>query len=152
MIFLWLFREMILNLLSTANFYITISNRTAWFDIRTFHWFYIFQGIFIRSRKRLNWILIFKFRHLWTRFPLNKSYLLSWVNYIIAKWIIINFDHTVFSLHFQAHPPSIHDIYFYTFKSSICSQFVRSLFTFADDFNVLGLGMLYLCKSIIDAN
>ena len=64
--------RMILNLLSTAYFHITILNRTAWFDI--------YKNI------------------------------------------------------------------------SLCSQFVRPFFTFAEDFNVLSLGVLYLCKSITDAS
>ena len=46
---------MILNLLSTAYFHITILNRTAWFDIykNISLIFIIFQGIFIRSRNRI---------------------------------------------------------------------------------------------------
>ena len=42
---------MILYLLSTANFYITILNRKAWFDISIFHWFYYFSRDFYNVEK-----------------------------------------------------------------------------------------------------
>ena len=59
---------------------------------------------------------------------------LSFVKYKIAKWILINFDHTV-----------IQDILKHIHLDA-------RFFTFAEDFNVLGLGVFYLYTSIIDAD
>ena len=58
--------RMILNLLSTAYFHITILNRTAWFDIykNISLIFIIFEGIFIRSRNRIKQDFFFKFGQL----------------------------------------------------------------------------------------
>ena len=139
---------MILNLLSTAYFYITILNRTAWFNIykNISLIFIIFQVIFIRSRNRIKQDFFSSVDICEDVSPVQVI-LITWVKYKIAKWILINFDHTVLQDIFK----HIH-LRYTTFISSLCSQFVRPFLIFAEDFNVLSLGVLYFCKYIIDAN
>ena len=139
---------MILNLLSTAYFHITILNRMAWFDIykNISLIFIIFQGIFIRSRNRIKQDF-FSSLDICEHVSPVQVILITWVKYKIAKWILLNFDHTVHQDIFK----HIH-LRYTIFISSLCSQFVRPFFIFAEDFNVLSLGVLYLCKAIIDAN
>ena len=87
---------MILNLLSTAYFHITILNRTAWFDIykNISLIFIIFQGIFIRSRNRIKQDFCSSLDICEHVSPVQVI-LITWVKYKIAKWILINFEHTV---------------------------------------------------------